>query len=367
MKVYLFGFSRWKHRFIKIYLSNYFQENIHFINPLRKNKYYELALRKGLDNNSDILIWGDKKYPNIDMFAKKHSLNITRVEDGFVRSISLGSDLTPAYSLVFDDLGMYFNPNSQSRLEKILGEKVFDTEILNEANEFYKYMLKYKISKYSPYSYKKITLPSDKKKILIAAQIDDDASVRYGAQELSNLKLIQKVRKENPHAYIVFKSHPDVVSGNRAGRLSKSEILKYCDVLIDKEHVIALIEAVDEVHTMTSLVGLEGLIHGKKVAVYGQAFYAGWGLTYDKQRIKRSRELSLLELIAGVYIAYPSYISPLTKKGCSALEFIDDFVKYQNSKKVRFLTSYYLPVVNMIGRARQKLFRFIISLFNLLK
>jgi capsular polysaccharide export protein len=64
---------------------------------------------------------------------------------------------------------------------------------------------------------------------------------------------------------------------------------------------------------MTSLVGFEGLLRGKIVVTYGYPFYAGWGLTTDRiVSDRRSRKLTLDELVTGVLIRYPRYISPNT-------------------------------------------------------
>lgn len=73
---------------------------------------------------------------------------------------------------------------------------------------------------------------------------------------------------------------------------------------------MGLLEQVDEVHTMTSLMGFEALIRNKKVFCYGQPFYSGWGLTYDySQNPRRSRTLSIQQLCAGTLIDYPVYLN----------------------------------------------------------
>jgi capsular polysaccharide export protein len=76
--------------------------------------------------------------------------------------------------------------------------------------------------------------------------------------------------------------------------------------------VIDCIVGCDEVHTMTSLTGFDALLRGKKVVTYGQPFYAGWGLTIDRclggeSFARRSRRLTLDQLVAGVLLRYPVY------------------------------------------------------------
>lgn len=74
-----------------------------------------------------------------------------------------------------------------------------------------------------------------------------------------------------------------------------------------------LLDAVDEVHVITSLAGFEALLRGRKVTCYGNPFYAGWGLTQDMAPlVRRTRRLSLDELVAGALILYPTYVSRTT-------------------------------------------------------
>ena len=63
----------------------------------------------------------------------------------------------------------------------------------------------------------------------------------------------------------------------------------------------------------SSQMGMEALIHGKRVMTFGQPFYAGWGLTNDLAPPQRNRRLSLDELTAAALILYPRYIDPVSK------------------------------------------------------
>ncbi|MED7820123.1 MULTISPECIES: capsular polysaccharide export protein, LipB/KpsS family [unclassified Francisella] len=95
----------------------------------------------------------------------------------------------------------------------------------------------------------------------------------------------------------------------------------------------SILQVVDEVHTMTSLIGFEGLLYGKKVTTYGMPFYAGWGLTNDYViEPRRQRKLALYELIAGAYIMYPRYIDPKTLECCAPEVLIDEL--YQEKQRL---------------------------------
>ena len=80
----------------------------------------EEGLKKGLSGTSKIYIWGKKPFPEVEQYVKDKKIALHRVEDGFIRSVSLGSDLTKAYSLVVDSRGIYFDPTEESDLEHLL-------------------------------------------------------------------------------------------------------------------------------------------------------------------------------------------------------------------------------------------------------
>jgi capsular polysaccharide export protein len=56
------------------------------------------------------------------------------------------------------------------------------------------------------------------------------------------------------------------------------------------------------------------------VTTHGVPFYAGWGLTKDLGDVpaRRTRRLSLDELVAGTLLVYPRYIDPVTRLPCPA-------------------------------------------------
>lgn len=150
--------------------------------------------------------------------------------------------------------------------------------------------------------------------ILVPGQVENDASIRYGAPAgATNLGLLKSVREQNPEAYIVYKPHPDVVAGLRRKGQNEQAVQQWCDAIIDSGDAVQLFNQVDEVHTLTSLTGFEALLRGVKVICYGNPFYAGWGLTVDMNPVaRRVRKLELDELVAGALILYPTYISRAT-------------------------------------------------------
>ncbi len=261
-----------------------------------------------------LIVWGGEPAPAVRTLAGRTCAGIVRMEDGFVRSVGLGSDLVPPLSLVFDTRGIYFDPAHPSDLEHLLNTHEFAADELARARAVREYIVRHGITKYN------LELPQAARRyhghalvVLVPGQVEDDASIRLGCGEVaSNLALLRAARQAHPDAFLVYKPHPDVSSGNRAGRLAHRTALTYADHIETQRSVLACIDASDVVHTMTSLTGFDALLRGKRVVVYGQPFYAGWGLTEDIMVdgvafARRHRRLTLDELVAGVLLHYPVY------------------------------------------------------------
>lgn len=329
--VKLVGFSFWKKHVLLPYL-NLPSVKIHFYSI---NKFRKIENDNKLNHDvksQKILIWGQGK-KSIIPIIQNEKFCIMRIEDGFIRSIGLGSNLVMPYSLVIDGLGIYFNSQKISELESLLATRVVTKQEQEKAKSLQKLIIETKISKYNVGNEKNIKPNHEKRKIiLIPGQVEDDASIIFGSPIIkTNLELVQMVRKKNQDAYIIYKPHPDVLSGNRIGEINKTELKKYVNDIIEFADIIHCIEQVDEIHTITSLAGFEALIRHKKVVCYGQPFYSGWGLTTDLYpNSLRRRILSLDELIYIVMYEYSIYIHP------KSLDFTDPetLVKYLNNEKL---------------------------------
>lgn len=301
------GFRRWKAANIKPLLS-LFPERVHFV----RHTVEAARLRPG---PSDAMVfWGVTPPAGVAALAQQTGARLLRMEDGFVRSVGLGSDLIRPLSLVLDGRGIYFDPTQPSDLEQILGTAQFSEEELVRARHVRSLIVAHGITKYNLEPREKLVWPSGGREVvLVPGQVEDDASIRYGCTDVkTNLGLLQAARRAHPDAFIVYKPHPDVMSGNRAGKLALTQAQQLADHVEARFSVVSCIDACDVVHTMTSLTGFDALLRGKRVVVYGQPFYAGWGLTEDVLKegaafARRQRCLALDELVAGTLLRYPIY------------------------------------------------------------
>lgn len=307
------GFRRWKQANLAPMLA---------LNPERAVFVKDAKAARVLhpQANDHLVWWGADAPPDIEALAAATGAGTMRMEDGFIRSVGLGSDLIAPLSLVLDKKGIYFDPRQPSDLEDILASGSFSEEELERAHEVRRIIVERDLTKYNlePRTHAR-WLSGGRAVLLVPGQVEDDASIRLGCSKVrSNIDLLKEVRAAMPEAFIVYKPHPDVMSGNRKGKLNVDRALQWADHIESELSVISCIQACDEVHTMTSLTGFDALLRGKKVVTYGQPFYAGWGLTTDRAQngaalARRTRRLSLDELVAGVLLRYPLYWDPILK------------------------------------------------------
>jgi capsular polysaccharide export protein len=246
-----------------------------------------------------------------------------RVEDGVLRSRGLGAALVRPLSLISDDTGLYFDPTRPSKLEALITKRAQLPDFARlRIEQLITRLNAAKLSKYNV-GHGCPPLPEGYK-ILVAGQVEDDASIKLGAGEINtNHALLVAARAAHPQAVIIFKPHPDVEAGLRRGKVENAHDI--ADVIAHEADPIALIDACDAVWTMTSLIGFEALMRGKPVTCTGAPFYAGWGLTTDrcKTPARRGARPSILGLAHATLIDYPRYFDPDTGAALAPEQAID--------------------------------------------
>jgi capsular polysaccharide export protein len=319
------GFSPWKKTFLREYLQV----------PGRTTHFLK-RLPKSPNADHSYVVWGNKNRQQVAGY-KAAGAHLFKVEDGFIRSVGLGANLIRPLSLVFDEVGIYYDPATPSALEDMLNHISLSEMQFQRAEALRCQIIAANLSKYNIGQ----TKPAIKGKtgckvIMVPGQVEDDASVQLGCQGVkTNLDLLLAVREANPEAWIIYKPHPDVEAGLRPGVIPACVLQRCANEVACNMDLPSCVALADEVHTMTSLTGFEALLRGKTVYCYGMPFYAGWGLTYDfLQCERRQRKLKLGELIYAVLVSYPVYRLPDTEYLATVEQVIDYIVNERKKLQV---------------------------------
>lgn len=243
---------------------------------------------------------------------------LIEVEDGFIRSVGLGSDCVPPLSIIVDSVGIYFDPARPSELELLLQEGRFSPETLERARSLRERIVELGITKYAVGDAQLQNQAAAGPRLLVVGQVEDDRAILEGTGPKTNVQLLERVREANPGAHVIYKPHPDVEAGHRRGAIPDEQCLELADEIVRDAPISSLIALVDEVHVNSSLAGFEALLRGRPVTTYGVPFYAGWGLTRDLGPVpkRRTARRTLDELVAAALLLYPRYLDPVTGLPC---------------------------------------------------
>ncbi|MGI4797206.1 MAG: hypothetical protein ACRYG8_24765, partial [Janthinobacterium lividum] len=276
------GMSVWKRRRMRQFLST-------------GNTVPAFSRLAATRSNGAVAAWASRVPPGLAEELRADGRALVRVEDGFIRSRGLGSNFLPPCSVVLDWSGQYVDPSAPSDLERLLAETEFPPALLDRAQRLIARLIDEGVTKYGSIS----AAPparrgtAGQRVLLVPGQVADDLSVRLAGCGMDNAALLTAVRAAEPNAFIVYKPHPDVIAGHRPGVIDFATA-RFADEIVNAGNMHDLVSSVDAVHTITSLAGFEALLRGREVVTYGQPFYAGWGLTTDRNPVlRRQRRLSV--------------------------------------------------------------------------
>jgi len=264
-----------------------------------------------------LLAWGRKPSGRkAERIARERGLPVWRCEDGFLRSLGLGPD-GPPWSLVIDDLGIYYDAHAPSRLEALISRSLSPAE----AHRADALRALWRAERVSKYNGARETLPPGEPFVLVVDQTMGDLSIRFGmADGVSFQRMLQAALGNHPHCHVLLKIHPDVAAGRKRGYLADAPLthprVRICE---DGGHPTALLERAEAVYVVSSQLGFEALLWGCPVHCFGMPFYAGWGLTNDalspppRRQPHRPR---LDQLVHAALVDYPRYIDPHRYQPC---------------------------------------------------
>jgi len=277
---------------------------------------------------SCVLVWGRKSNTSVALdYARKHEIAVVYLEDGWIRSSSANPHSRVSYSLLKDNTGVYYDSTTACDLENLLNlddahfNRIATPENLTYAAQCRERLVTNNITKYNFTSSQPSTVvarakleSSEKMQVLVVDQTRDDASVRFGGMDATRFdEMLLAAVNENPDANVVVRAHPDVVSGRRLGYLSELAKKIGIPVSADSVNPIQMLKGVDKVYVGTSQLGYEALLCAKPVVVFGQPFYASWGLTDDRSPVERRvQNRSIDALFYATHIAHARYCNPVT-------------------------------------------------------
>ncbi|WP_240672123.1 capsular polysaccharide biosynthesis protein [Tropicibacter alexandrii] len=269
-------------------------------------------------------VWGQSPYAaRGEAMAARTSAGLLRVEDAFLRSLHPGRAGEPPFGLVLDRTGVHFDGRTPSDLETLLKtHPLDDTALLDRARGAMARMAEAHLSKYSA---TRLDLPLPRPGyVLLIDQTRGDASVRAsGADRNRFLEMLFVAQEENPGARIVLKTHPETGAGYRPGHYEAGDASDRITLFDAPVSPWQLLDGAVAVYTVSSQMGFEAILAGHRPRVFGQPFYAGWGLTEDEMPVyRRQRSLTRAQLFAAAMILYPRWYDPAQDRLCQIEEVL---------------------------------------------
>ena len=214
--------------------------------------------------------------------AGRLGLPFWRIEDGFFRSVGLGKDRAPTVSLVIDDLGVYYDARRPSRLEKLLCGGALGP-LRSRASDLVDRVKRERFTKYNHLPDKPVSLArSARRTILLADQVAGDLSIAGAfADAASFVRMAEAALGEAGGARVVLRRHPDVAAGRAQGFLDTFARQRGLEVVDDDVSPHAVLDAVDEVWTVSSQLGFDALLRGLPVTTFAAPFvWLGFGFAF---------------------------------------------------------------------------------------
>ncbi|KGK80948.1 capsular biosynthesis protein [Thalassobacter stenotrophicus] len=254
--------------------------------------------------------------------AARHTLPITRVDDGFLCGLHPTDHGTPPIGLCVDHRGSHYDARRPTDLENLLARHPFDdAPLLARANNAMDRMRRAHITKFAAVD--PALEPPKPGYVLVIDQPRDDQAITFGNASAATFReMLVFAQTEHPHTRIIIKSHPKAHAGT--GHFTDADTNRNITLEDRALSPWALLDGAIAVYTVSSHMGFEAILAGHKPQVFGQPFYAGWGLTADRNPIdRRRRTLTRAQLFAGAMLIYPKWYSPFTDTLCELEDILE--------------------------------------------
>jgi capsular polysaccharide export protein len=280
-------------------------------------------LRFGLPGPGDgVLVWGaSPRAWRGQRTAAARGAALVRAEDAFLRGVRPGRAGGRPLGLILDPAGVHFDAAAPSRIETLLGAvDPGDAALMARAAEGIARLRALDLSKYNLHD---PGAPAPEPGyVLVVDQVRGDASVR--GQEGAFAAMLAAARAEHPGARIVVRAHPEAALGLRPGHFTPGDLRP--GELWETSAVSPwrLIAGAAAVYAVSSQMGFEAVLAGQRPQVFGQPFYAGWGLTDDAAPPpRRGRRLTAEALFAVAMIEAPLWYDPCRDRLCDFEAAVD--------------------------------------------
>lgn len=266
--------------------------------------------RVGLPGPEDLVaVWGDSATAARGRALARHrGAGLLFLEDSFLRSVLPGRAGGLAHGLLLDRGGPYFDARSETELEALLANAPPDTAAdIARARDIIALLQRYDISKYNIAT----APPPPDGFVLVVDQVQGDRAIEgAGADARSFRAMLESARADHPNRPIVIQRHPETTLGLRRGYFDT--VPEGVTLLASPVPPYRLLHAAHVVYTVSSQLGFEAILAGHRPVLFGQPFYAGWGLSEDRAAPlpRRGRTLSVTQLVMATLVRYPIWYDP---------------------------------------------------------
>ncbi|MDB5525842.1 MAG: capsule polysaccharide biosynthesis family protein [Rhizobium sp.] len=239
-----------------------------------------------------------------------HGKPVLTLEDGFLKSYAPGKD-EPAHSFIIDRTGIYFNAGADNDLHRLIDSGPTDVADLGRASAAIQIIRENRLSKYNNSPLRGLAdagMPAGKPFVLLVDQVAGDASIagamaddqRFGA-------MLEHAKANYPHALLAVRTHP--AAGDRSLLVTAARRMGLDIVIPGRMNPWPLLEEAEAVYTVSSQLGFEALMAGKRVHAFGVTYYSHRGLTVDHCASPHPRmPASLEQIFHAAYIGYSRYL-----------------------------------------------------------
>lgn len=271
------------------------------------------APRIGLPGTGDcVAIWGASPTAwRGKAIAQRRGVPVIHVEDAFLRSVLPGRAPGAVarrgpIGLLIDHVGLHFDPGRPSLIETLIADGSAAAQA-DRARSAIARLIATDLSKYNAHLPDTPLPPPGH--VLVIDQIRGDASL-IGAGRAEFLAMLDAARSENPGIPLVVRSHPETARGLRPGHFTRDDLKPgetFCDAPVSPW---GLVRGASRIYAFSSQLGYEAILAGQRPRIFGQPFYAGWGLSDDEHPIPRRGAARPETMFAASHLLAPAWYDP---------------------------------------------------------